>query len=51
MKREYIPECADCRNEKSARKKLEAVTDVVLAYRPNSKRKKPRKRKKTKRRS
>jgi hypothetical protein len=30
---------------------LEAVADVVLAYRPKSKRKKPRKRKKAKRRA
>ena len=34
---------------KAAPKALDAIADVVLAYRPKSKRKKPRKRKKAKR--
>jgi hypothetical protein len=46
MTREYIGECADCRNEKKARKTIASVADVVLAYRPKSKQPKPRKRKK-----
>jgi hypothetical protein len=55
----YRPVCAPCGKtpskctcpplEDKAPAVLDAIADVVLAYRPKSKRKKPRKRKKAKR--